>query len=186
MELVKHVLGRAIFPARYAWFLEGRWRNLVLSPQRLAQRLALTPPLTVLEIGAGGGFYAHPLSRLVRRYVALDIQAGMLQRLGKKSPVAALVPVQADAGRLPFPYGSIDVVIAVTVLGEVPSAEATIAEVRRVLRPDGMFSVSEHRPDPDFLRFEHVRSLCEATGLRLDQRFGSRHNYTANFIAREA
>lgn len=181
MELLKHVLGRGVFPARYAWFLEGRWRSLVLSPQRLAQRVGLTPHLTVLEIGAGGGFYARPLSRSVRRFVALDIQAAMLRRLRTKSTAPGLIPVRGDAGELPFESGSLDVVIAVTVLGEVTSAEATIREVHRALRPGGMLSVSEHWPDPDFIPFDRLKALGESNGLRLERRFGSRHNYTANF-----
>jgi ubiquinone/menaquinone biosynthesis C-methylase UbiE len=186
MDLAKHLLGRGIFPARYAWFLEGRWRSLVLSPGRLAARLPLSPDLTVLEIGAGGGYYSRSLSRSVRRFLAVDIQLAMLQRLRKKSSVVSLIAVRGDATRLPFPSGSVDLTIAVTVLGETPSAETTIAEVRRVLRRGGTFSISEHWPDPDFLRFDLVRTLCEAQGFRLEQRFGSDRNYTANFIASSA
>ena len=139
MALLKHLLGRAIFPARYAWFLEGRWRRLVLSPERLQQRLPLSPELTVLEIGAGGGYYAQPLSRLVRRFIALDLQAAMLRRLRQKAVGGHLLLVQADATELPVAERSIDLVLAITVLGEVPSAESTVAEVRRVLRPGGVF-----------------------------------------------
>jgi ubiquinone/menaquinone biosynthesis C-methylase UbiE len=186
MSLIKHLLGRAVFPARYAWFLEGRWRRLVLSPERLRQRLALSPGLTVLEIGAGGGYYAQPLSHLVRRYIALDLQAEMLERLRQKPIDAHLLLVQGDASHLPLAESSIDVVIAVTVLGEVPSAERTIAEVRRVLRPGGILSVSEHWPDPDFLSFTHVSELCGKSGLQLQARFGVRFNYTAIFRANAA
>ncbi|HTL05666.1 MAG TPA: class I SAM-dependent methyltransferase [Gemmatimonadales bacterium] len=183
MTLIQHLLGRAAFPPRFAWFLEGRWRRLVLGPERLQQRLALAPELTVLELGVGGGYYARPLSRLVRRYIALDLQREMLNRLRRKSGGAALLPVQADATQLPIASGSVDVVIAITVLGEVPSAEKTIAEVRRVLRPGGVFSVSEHWPDPDFLPFGRVNALCERCGLELQGRYGGRINYTANFRA---
>jgi len=162
MSLLDHLHGRAIFPPRYAWFLEGPWRRLLLSPHRLAQLLPLSPQVTVLEIGAGGGYYARPLSGLV--------QGSHL-----------LLPVQGDAGRLPIANQSVDVVIAVTVLGEVPSAEATIAEVQRVLRPGGLFSVSEHWPDPDFLSFAEVAALCQGAGFHLQRRFGARFNYTAVF-----
>lgn len=181
MSLIKHLLGRTIFPPRYAWFLEGPWRRLVLSPERLEQRLPLSPDLTVLEIGAGGGYYVQPLARLVRRYVALDLQAAMLKRLRQKPAGATLFAVQADATHLPIAGSSIDVAIAVTVLGEVPSAERTIAEIRRVLRPGGALSVSEHWPDPDFLPFAQVNELCRKCGLRLHARHGGRFNYTANF-----
>jgi ubiquinone/menaquinone biosynthesis C-methylase UbiE len=186
MSLITHLFHRAIFPPRYAWFLEGRWRRLLLSPERLQQRLALSPELTVLEIGAGGGYYAHPLSRLVRSFIALDLQAEMLNRLRQKPAGAQLLPVRADATQLPIADTSIDVVIAVTVLGEVPSAQKTIAEVRRVLRPDGVFAVSEHWPDPDFLSFGRVNELCRRCGLRLHARYGARFNYTATFRAAAA
>jgi SAM-dependent methyltransferase len=183
MSLVKHLLGRAIFPARYAWFLEGRWRRLVLSPERLQQRLALSPELTVLEIGVGAGYYARPLAGLVRRFIGLDVQAEMLKRLRYKPVGAHLLLVQGDATHLPIAAASIDLVIAVTVLGEVPSVETTVVEVRRVLRPGGVFSVSEHWPDPDFLSFAHVSKLCRKSGLQLQQRYGGRFNYTATFRA---
>ena len=183
MALLKHLLGRAIFPARYAWFLEGRWRRLVLSPERLQQRLPLSPELTVLEIGAGGGYYAQPLSRLVRRFIALDLQAAMLRRLRQKAVGGHLLLVQADATELPVAERSIDLVLAITVLGEVPSAESTVAEVRRVLRPGGVFSVSEHWPDPDFLSFARVSALCRRRGLQLQAKYGGRFNYTATFRA---
>jgi len=182
MSLIRHLLGRSIFPPGYAWFLEGGWRRLVLSPERLQQRLALSPELTVLEIGAGGGYYAHPLSALVRRFIALDLQAEMLHRLRKKPVVAQLLSVQGDATQLPLDERSVDVVVAVTVLGEVPSPERTIAEVCRVLRPGGVFSVSEHWPDPDFLSFSLVESLCRRSGMQLSARYGTRINYTANFM----
>lgn len=71
----------------------------------------------------------------------------------------------------------------VTVLGEVRPAGASIAEVRRVLRPGGTFSNSEHWPDPDFIPFDQVRALCESNGLVPSKRFGRRFNYTANFTA---
>ncbi len=186
MSLVKHLFGRAIFPARYAWFLEGRWRRLLLSPERLQQRLALSSQLTVLEIGVGGGYYAKPLSRFVRRFIGLDLQAEMLTRLHERLRGAPVLPVRGDAMDLPIAGGSIDVVIAVTVLGELPSPERTIGEVCRVLRPGGIFSVSEHWPDPDFLSFAHLSALCRKSGLQLEGRYGSRFNYTAIFRANSA
>jgi len=186
MGLIRHLLGRSIFPPRYAWFLEGRWRRLVLSPERLRQRVALSPELTVLEIGSGGGYYARPLSAFVHRLIAIDLQAEMLHRLRSKSNSLLLLPVRADATHLPVAGSSIDVVLAVTVLGEVSSAQRTIAEVRRVLRPGGVLSVSEHWPDPDFLSFSQVNELCRESGFQLTTRYGVRFSYTANFRANAA
>jgi ubiquinone/menaquinone biosynthesis C-methylase UbiE len=186
MTLLKQFFGRGVFPARYAWFLEGPWRRVVLSPERLRQRLVLAPEHTVLEIGAGGGYYARPLAPLVRRFIALDLQADMLARLRRTPAGVLLLPIQADASTLPLADGSIDVVIAVTVLGEVRSTEQAIAEVRRVLRPGGLFSVSEHWPDPDFMSFTRIREACCQHGLQLQACYGTTVNYTANFRANAA
>ncbi|HSB54342.1 MAG TPA: class I SAM-dependent methyltransferase [Gemmatimonadales bacterium] len=183
MSLIEHLFGRSIFPPRYAWFLEGRWRRLVLSPERLRRRLTLSPGMTVLEIGVGGGYYARPLAGLVRRFIGLDVQAAMLRRLRARFVDARLVLVQGDAAHLPIAPHSIDVVLAVTVLGEIRRLEEALEEIRRVLRPGGLFSVSEHWPDPDFLSFARVSRLCRASGMRFQERYGSRFNYTASFRA---
>ena len=183
MALIPHLLGRASFPARFAWFLEGWWRGLVLSPDELQRRLALAPEQTVLEIGSGGGYYARPLASRVRRLIAVDIQLAMLARLRRLGRAPMPFPVQADAGELPLPSASVDVVIAVTVLGEVGSIEKTLAEVRRVLRPGARFAASEHLPDPDFIAFPRLEALCRSHGLTLRARFGRRFNYTAVFSA---
>lgn len=175
-----------MFPARLAWFLDGRWRRLVLSPERLQQQLALSPDLTVLEIGAGGGNYARPLSTLVRRFIALDLQAPMLHRLRRSPRHPQLLSIQGDARALPLADRSVDVILAITVLGEVPSPATIIAEAGRVLRPGGVLSVSEHWPDPDFVPFATVRQWCRAGGFSLKAHHGGRFNYTATFASRAA
>lgn len=69
----------------------------------------------------------------------------------------------------------------VTVFGEIHDPEACLAEARRVLKPAGVLSVSEHLPDPDFTAFPALRRRVEAAGFALEARFGARWAYTANF-----
>ena len=180
-DVLRHVLGRGVFPEKLAWFLEGSWRRLVLSPETLARRLPPTTSATVCEIGIGGGYYGRALAKLAHRFIGLDIQLGMLRRVASRADGRGLLLVQADATRLPLASESIDLVIAVTVLGEVPSAPATLQEVVRVLRPGGTLSVSEHFPDPDYIRFDQLRTMCEESGLRFERKHGRRVSYTATF-----
>lgn len=44
-----------------------------------------------------------------------------------------------DAARLPFLDGSFDTISVVAALNHIPNREATLLEVMRVLRPDGLF-----------------------------------------------
>src|SRR5262249_44526835 len=55
--------------------------------------------------------------------------------------------------RLPFPAGSFDAVVCVTVLSHVPGAEAAIPELARVLRPGGRLGVFDL--DTDMTAFTH-------------------------------
>jgi SAM-dependent methyltransferase len=103
----------------------------------------------VLEIGCGSA----PCSRWLRRAgalpVALDVSGGMLARAAERNRATGLdVPlVQADAGRLPFADGAVD--LACSAFGGLPfvaDAPAALAEVARVLRPGGRFVASVNHP----------------------------------------
>ena len=179
-------MGQSVFPARYAWFLEGPWRRWVLSPEQLAERLPLDANVTACEIGIGGGYYARHLAKRVQRLIGVDLQFAMLRRVRQRGAVANVLLIQGDAAALPLASASVDLLIAVTVLGELPSADAAIAEASRVLRPAGVLSISEHLPDPDFVSLRRLQQICERQGFAFERRFGRRWSYTANFRAHAA
>ena len=89
---------------------------------------------SVLDVGAGSGFYVEPLHELVpaSRYTGLDLSEGMLAR----NPAASLA--LGDAAALPFRGHAFDVVMANHVLYHVADIDATVSEMKRVLTPDGL------------------------------------------------
>ncbi len=60
--------------------------------------------------------------------------------------------VRAGAERLPFADGSFDTVVATLVFCTVEDLEGSLAEVRRVLTPDGQLLFLEHVRHPDAAR----------------------------------
>jgi ubiquinone/menaquinone biosynthesis C-methylase UbiE len=91
---------------------------------------------TVLELGCGTGM----LALLKRKSVALT---GV--DLSSESAIAARrngydATYRAELSSLPFPDDSFDYVVSLDVLGHVEAAEkdAVLAEIKRVLRPDGV------------------------------------------------
>jgi ubiquinone/menaquinone biosynthesis C-methylase UbiE len=183
---VKNALVRGVFPHEMSFFLELPWRNVVLSPQKLASRLALTPTSYVLEVGAGSGFYSVEVaSRISEGQLALlDLQPEMLKKARPKLEAKRLSNVGytlADAGHLPFKENSFDALFLVAVLGEIANQKAFLIEAHRVLKPGGILSISEHLPDPDFSPFDKVKSLVEGEDFELFERYGGRWSYTANF-----
>jgi len=71
-------------------------------------------------------------------------------------------------------------------LGEVANRKAFLSEARRVLKPGGILSISEHLPDPDFSPYAKVKSLVEKEGFTVSRRYGAKWSYTANFRKSEA
>jgi ubiquinone/menaquinone biosynthesis C-methylase UbiE len=100
----------------------------------------------VLEVGAGTGANVPYYPPAVERLLLTDPDPHMLARLER--PLAALRrPAKVEsavADRLPFPDASFDFVVGTLVLCSVPDPAAALAEIRRVLRPDGAFVFLEH------------------------------------------
>ena len=99
----------------------------------------------VLEIGAGTGWNL-PHYRAATRVVAVEPDASMAKRLPEKLAQAS-VPVEvvtAQAESLPFPDASFDAVVSTFVLCSVEDPSRVLAELRRVLRPEGRLVLLEH------------------------------------------
>jgi SAM-dependent methyltransferase len=111
----------------------------------LLEAAGARPEMRILELGCGTGEYT---ARLCGRaageaeLVALDLSHDLL-RLASARPLPAPVRfVRGDAERLPFPTGSFDAVVGNAVLHHL-RVGAALAEVRRVLRPEGRCAFSE-------------------------------------------
>jgi ubiquinone/menaquinone biosynthesis C-methylase UbiE len=188
---VKNALGRGVFPHEMSFFLGLPWRNIMLSPQKLVARLALTATSHVLEVGAGSGFYSVEVARRVSEghLELLDLQPEMLKKAQQKLEAKGLSNVGytlADADKLPFKDDSFNALFLVAVLGEVANQKAFLSEAHRVLKPGGILSISEHLPDPDFSPLAKVKSLVEKEGFEFFERYGARWSYTVNFRKSEA
>ncbi len=95
----------------------------------------------------------------------------VIRRAGERG-LANLVATQGDAVELPYEDGSIDAVVLITTLGEIPDRGAALAGIARVLRPGGRLVVGELLGDPHFTTPRQVARLGAAAGLELERRSG--------------
>jgi len=133
----------------------------------LAGELAGRPGWTVLDLACGTAFYAPALwgDRGVR-YVGVDRTAQYLDVALKNYPPGRFV--LGDAFRLPFRGGSFDLAASIGFLHHIPDAgmDAVLAEVRRVLKPGGLFVVAE---PVLFFRFLRYFLVPRRVMVRLDR-----------------
>jgi SAM-dependent methyltransferase len=71
---------------------------------------------------------------------------------------------QANALELPFPDNYFDKVICSEVLEHIPDYHGVLAEIKRVLKPDGLFAVSVPRAWPEEICWKLSKAYHEVEG----------------------
>jgi ubiquinone/menaquinone biosynthesis C-methylase UbiE len=99
-----------------------------------------------LEIGAGTGANLELYPDSVTELVLIEPDLHMRRQLEDKLTALSREADVLDAGgeQLPFPDASFDTVVATLVLCTIPEPVAAIAEIGRVLKPEGRFLFLEH------------------------------------------
>jgi len=152
----------------------------------IIENLDIQKGMAVLDIGCGPGRVCIPLARQIGptgKVVAMDIQAGMLEKTRKKAREASLGNLeflQAGAGEGKMGSNLFDRVLLVTVLGEIPDREKAMQEIHAALKPGGILSVTEIIFDPHFQKRETVAGLAGRVGFQESGFFGNRLAYTLN------
>lgn len=145
---------------RYARY----WEPVLAGPARRALARITTTPGTFLDLGAGTGSLALLAARRWpgASVVALDASAGMLSVARQRVADAGLDPdrfrwLPADAAAIPLADDAVDAAASSFMLQLADDRPSVLAELRRVLRPGGVFSL--------------VTWLAEELELPADDRF---------------
>lgn len=134
--------------------LDQRWKR------RLVALSGARPGARVLDLACGTGDIAFQLAATGARTTGLDVTTRMLQLARAKDGGHRVSFVGGDMMALPFPDDSFDLVTSGYGIRNVPAIEPALAEVRRVLRPDGLFlSLDFNRPASPSVRWIYLAYL---------------------------
>jgi ubiquinone/menaquinone biosynthesis C-methylase UbiE len=141
----------------YSWFTnQGAWRSACRS---MARRLPESAAPLIADLGCGPGVSALELARMRSDawIVGLDISPRMLDEARRRlrlagQPAPRIALTLGDAARLPFRGGALDAVTGHSFLYLVANRQATLEEIRRVLRAGGRLILMEPNEQPARLR----------------------------------
>ena len=135
--------GRAWSRAEAIAALESPDRTASQDPEALWDVVGLRPGETVVDVGAGTGYFAFPAARRVGaagRVYAVDLSddlVDLLQERARTRGVPQLTAVHSALDRISLADGVADVVLLANVLHDIPVT--TLQEAVRLLRPTGRF-----------------------------------------------
>jgi len=184
-RLISKLGNRGPCPYALAWLVDNPIRRRYTG--QVLDRVGIQASERVLELGPGPGAFTVEAARRTEpggTLVAVDIQPKMIAAVERKVWEANLTNVEthvASAYNLPLDDASVDRAFLVTVLPEIPDRQRALAELRRVLRPDGVLSITEEFMDPDYPLARTTIRWAEEAGFELAERHGNWRIYTLNF-----
>lgn len=94
--------------------------------------------MVVLELACGTGILSVQLAGNVKMLEATDFSEEMIKQAKRKCHSARLHFSVQDATALPYASETFDAVVISNALHIMPSPEKALAEIRRVLKPEGI------------------------------------------------
>jgi ubiquinone/menaquinone biosynthesis C-methylase UbiE len=131
----------------------ARWYDGIFGGMNAGLRgigLKMFPPragMEVLDAGCGTGIQLAAYQRAGCRVTGIDASPAMLEVARRRLGEGASLTV-GDAARMPYSDRAFDLVLAATVLHEMPPMVriATLGEMKRVLRPSGRMLLIDFAP----------------------------------------
>ena len=156
-------------------------------PKRDLRWMTDPPPVRVLDVGSGAGFYARHLRKTVGagstivvtdiRHAALATSAMTALRRDR-----GLLPVVADAMALPFAEGAFDALLFGYSIEDFPNLDSSLAEAARLVRPGGRVVAFLWRPKYRRPRVDAFVAALLTRQFRIEHRQHGLQNHRFSFV----
>jgi precorrin-6B methylase 2 len=187
----KFYMGREIAyvmgPAGIAW-LERPDREDEERPMEAIAALGIRPGQTVVDFGAGSGYFAFRMSPLVGaagRVLAVDIEPAMLAEVSRRAAdakVTNVATVRSTSQSPNLPPESVDLLLMVDVYHELAFPYETLTGIRAALKPDGRIALVEYRKEDPAVPIKEVHKMSERQIIRELTAAGFKHVRTVKTL----
>jgi len=168
-----------------AW-LEREERDKEERGDLLLRELALKPGMVVADVGAGTGYYARRIARLIGPkglVYAVDVQPEMIQmltELAAKAKVENIRPVLSSVSNVNLPDASIDLALMVDVYHELEFPYEVLQSLVRALKPGGRLVFVEYRAEDPKVPIKALHKMSQAQVRKEAAPHGLTYERTAN------
>jgi len=151
-----------------------KFRDFFLPRKNIMKEVGVEPGFHVLDFGCGPGSYIVPLVKLVGesgKIYALDVHPLAIQRvqdIASKKQLANVETILSDC-QTGLPDNSLDAVLLYDAFHHLSDPNGVLKELHRVLKPDGILSLSDHH-----MKENEIESQVTNSGLFSLSRKGQR------------
>jgi ArsR family transcriptional regulator len=155
--------------------------------ETMADAIDIDASQTIVDVGTGTGFIAAGLAPRAKRVIALDHSPAMLEVARENLVRLGIDNVdlrEGDLGRLPLDDDSVDAAVANMVLHHAEDPGAMLAEMARIVRPEGWVAITDEVEHPyTWMIEEHADVWLGFTADQVEGFFGAarlaRYGYAA-------
>ena len=161
------------------------WHRYIFAARHVAGK-------DVLDAACGEGYGAALLARNAKSVTGLDVDAPTIAAARAKYLARGLRFESGSIAAMPFADASFDCAVSFETLEHLAEQQAMLAELRRVLRPDGVLIIStpdkvEYSERRDFHNEFHVHELYEDEfRALLGRNFGAQRWYGQRLVFNSA
>lgn len=155
-------------------------------PRAVAEQINGIGAKNVLELGSGKGFNSHFLAQRYPEvnFTGIDFTPLHIKIANQKSiALTNLTFKQGDFNRLEFPDNSFDILFAVECLCYAAKPQIPLAEIFRVLRPDGQLIIFDGFLNTKLEQYPkslQIATKYTETSMAVQNGFGEIHDWTSS------
>lgn len=133
-----------VCPSWLSFILYNPVRKAFTDRQKVLDDSGITQDSVVLEIGAGNGFFTEAIAARAKRVIAVELQAGMVEKLRKRiGSNENITIIQSDAASFALEEETADACLLYYSFHEVSRKTEAASTISRAIKKNGILSIYE-------------------------------------------